>query len=457
MAIAFRNRIALFYSITAAILVLLVFALIYLIVSSGVYSSLDNDLQKEVDDLYTEITVTPAGFSVEKEEWYEKEHNTLDINPIFIQFTDRHGKLSDRSPNLKESKLKYRTLTEDIFYDSLLDDIPVRQAQVPVRFKDTVVGYILVAVPLQDAGNLLYNLKRVLFITYPLLLIILFAVTRLVAGRSIKPVNNIIETAGRISRNTLYERIAYPGNKDELYTLSQTINNLLDRIESAVLREKQFTSDASHELRTPLAVVRGTLEVLIRKPRSQEEFVETIKYCIAETDRINLLVDQLLLLARFESQKEALKVEHTNISVLVLDTLSRNAKAIKEKNIKVETHVAENLYMKTDGYLLSVVLENLVSNAVKYSKPDGIVTLSASAGKGSILLQVTDNGIGIAKEEQQKVFGSFYRSRPDEHIQTKGSGLGLSIVKRICELLDIEITIESELAVGTKVTLTHTT
>ncbi|WP_116790744.1 sensor histidine kinase [Flavobacterium psychrotrophum] len=457
MAIAFRNRIALFYSITAAILVLLVFALIYLIVSSGVYSSLDNDLQKEVDDLYTEITVTPAGFSVEKEEWYEKEHNTLDINPIFIQFTDRHGKLSDRSPNLKESKLKYRTLTEDIFYDSLLDDIPVRQAQVPVRFKDTVVGYILVAVPLQDAGNLLYNLKRVLFITYPLLLIILFAVTRLVAGRSIKPVNNIIETAGRISRNNLYERIAYAGNKDELYTLSKTINNLLDRIESAVLREKQFTSDASHELRTPLAVVRGTLEVLIRKPRSQEEFVETIKYCIAETDRINLLVDQLLLLARFESQKEALKVENTNISVLVLDTLSRNAKAIKEKNIKIETHIAENLYMETDGYLLSMVLENLVSNAVKYSKPDGVVTLSASSGKGSILLQVADNGIGIAKEEQHKVFASFYRSRPDEHIQTKGNGLGLSIVKRICELLDIEITIESELTVGTKVTLTHTT
>jgi signal transduction histidine kinase len=457
MAIAFRNRIALFYSITAAILVLLVFALIYLIVSSGVYSSLDNDLQKEVDDLYTEITVTPAGFSVEKEEWYEKEHNTLDINPIFIQFTDRHGKLSDRSPNLKESKLKYRTLTEDIFYDSLLDNIPVRQAQVPVRFKDTVVGYILVAVPLQDAGNLLYNLKRVLFITYPLLLTILFAVTRLVADRSIKPVNNIIETAGRISRNTLYERIAYPGNKDELYTLSKTINNLLDRIESAVLREKQFTSDASHELRTPLAVVRGTLEVLIRKPRSQEEFVETIKYCIAETDRINLLVDQLLLLARFESQKEALKVENTNISVLVLDTLSRNAQAIKEKNIKVKTDSIENLYMQTDGYLLSIVLENLVSNAVKYSKRGGIITLSASAGKGSILLQVADNGVGIAREEQQKVFASFYRSRPEEHIQTKGNGLGLSIVKRICELLDIEITIESELAVGTKVTLTHTT
>lgn len=104
-----------------------------------------------------------------------------------------------------------------------------------------------------------------------------------------------------------------------------------------------------------------------------------------------------------------------------------------------------------------MVLENLVSNAVKYSKPDGVVTLSASSGKGSILLQVADNGIGIAKEEQHKVFASFYRSRPDEHIQTKGNGLGLSIVKRICELLDIEITIESELTVGTKVTLTHTT
>lgn len=453
MAIAFRNRIALFYSITAAVLVLLVFALIFLIVRKGVYSSIDNDLQKEVDDLHTEITVTPAGFSVEKEEWYEKEHNTLDINPIFIQFTDWHGKLSERSPNLKESKLRYRTVTEDMFYDSLLDSIPVRQAQAAVRYKNTVVGYILVAAPLQDAGKLLHNLKEVLFVAYPLLLIILFSVTRLLAGRSIKPVNNIIETAGRISRTNLSERIPYPENKDELYTLSQTINNLLDRIESAVLREKQFTSDASHELRTPLAVIKGTLEVLIRKPRSQEEFIEKVTYCIAETDRINLLVDQLLLLARFESQKEALKVENYNINVLVLDTLSRNAQLIKEKNIKIETHIAENLYMETDGYLLSMVLENLVSNAVKYSKPDGVITLSARSVGGCFVLQVADNGIGIAKDEQQKVFGSFYRSRPDDHVQTKGSGLGLSIVKRICELLDIQITIESELAVGTKVTL----
>jgi len=455
MALTFRNRIALFYSITAALLMLLVFVVIFLIVRNGVYRSLDNNLQKEVNDLYTEITVTPAGFSVEKEEWHEKEHNTLDINPIFIQFTDRNGQFFERSPNLKNSKLHYKNAGEAIFYDSLLDSIPVRQAQVQVRYKDTVVGYILVAAPLQDAGNLLTNLKEVLLVAYPLLLIVLFSFTRLVAGRSIKPVNNIIETAGRISRTNLSERITYPENKDELYTLSHTINNLLDRIESAVIREKQFTSDASHELRTPLAVIKGTLEVLIRKTRTQEEFIEKVRYCITETDRINLLVDQLLLLARFESRKETLKVENTNINALVLDTISRNSQAIKEKNIKIETRIAENLYMETDAYLLSMVLENLISNAVKYSDPDGIVTLSASRSKNGILIQLADNGIGIAKDEQEKIFASFYRSRPDDHIHTKGSGLGLSIVKRICELLDINITIESELTIGTTVTLTR--
>lgn len=448
--ISFRNRIALYYSVTTAALVFVVFAVIFVIVKAGVYSDIDHDLQKEIDDLFTEIKITGNGFNVEQEEWYEKEHNTLNVNPIFIQFTDNAGQMRDRSPNLKKSQLKYSGPAEEkFFYNALLDSIRVRQAQVPVYSNGKTIGYMLVAAPLEDAEFVLTSLKRVLFIAYPLLLALLFSIARLLAGRSITPVKDIIDTARKISHENLSDRIPYPQNRDELYTLSKTINNLLDRIEKAVLREKQFTSDASHELRTPVAVIKGTLEVLIRKPRSQEEFHEKIKFCIAEMDRINLLVDQLLLLARFETQKQAVNIEEINMNAALLDVISRHSQPLKDKNIVLTTAIDPAMHVGADNYLLAIVLDNVISNAIKYSGHGGALAIS---GKDKTL-EISDSGIGIAAEDLEKVFSPFYRSRAEDHAATKGSGLGLSIAKRICELLEVEISIRSELHKGTTVQL----
>jgi len=155
---------------------------------------------------------------------------------------------------------------------------------------------------LQDATMVLHNLLKTMVILYPLILLLLFIIARIIAGKSIKPISAIIKTSNIITKDNLKSRIQLPQNQDELYILSQTINSLLDRIENTIEREKQFTSDASHELRTPLTVIKGTLEVLIRKPRQHEEYIEKINFCISEVNRLNHLVDQLLLLARFENQ-----------------------------------------------------------------------------------------------------------------------------------------------------------
>lgn len=433
---------------------LAVFFAIYLIVKNGIYRDIDNDLQQEINDLLTEITVTPQGFAVEQEEWYEKEHNTLNINPIFIQFTNTAGQYSDRSPNLKQNHLKFQAQGgSDSFYNAVLNGLPVRQAQVAVKYKSEIVGYMLVATPLQDAMATLNALQETLLITYPMLLLVLFAVASLLAGSSISPVNSIINTATRISHNNLSARIPYPKYRDELYTLSQTINSLLSRIENAVAREKQFTSHASHELRTPLAVIKGTLEVLVRKPRSQEEFTEKIQYCISELDRINHLVDQLLLLARFESQRQEVKIESTNLNLVFLEAAARNAAALTAKNIKLTAAIPPELMMITDGYLLSVVLDNILSNAVKYSGTGSSITVKCTQGKSGMQLEITDTGFGIAPEDIASVLLPFFRSRPEQHKNSTGSGLGLSIVQRICEMLGIAFTIKSNINTGTTVTL----
>ncbi len=147
-----------------------------------------------------------------------------------------------------------------------LSESPIYQVQYPINnSKNETTGYLLVAVPLEESELVLENLQKALFISFPIILIILFLTTRYIAGKSIAPINGVITTANRITRENLRERILLPENKDEIHLLISTINELLNRLEDNLLREKQFTSDASHELRTPLSVIKGTLEVLDKK------------------------------------------------------------------------------------------------------------------------------------------------------------------------------------------------
>jgi signal transduction histidine kinase len=227
----------------------------------------------------------------------------------------------------------------------------------------------------------------------------------------------------------------------------------LDRIETAVEREKQFTSDASHELRTPLTVIKGTLEVLIRKPRNHQEYEEKINFCVTEVNRLNHLVDQLLLLARFENQNQSLKIEKVHLNALILDTLSRYSNTIQSKNILVSTEFPKEYYVSSDSYLLSIIINNLVANALKYSNEKATLTIIITDTNNIIECHIIDSGIGIPSADLSKIFNQFYRSKSNEHPEIKGTGLGLSIVRRLCTLLNVEIAISSEEHIGTKVIL----
>ena len=384
------------------------------------------------------------------DEWREREHNTVNVNPVFVQFLDVNHQLIDKSPNLKGLQLKmYSTKLNNQFIDTYLNKQPIRQIQVPLLNKNKVTGYLFIAMSLDDATMILNNLRETLLIAFPLILLLLFLIARLIAGRSISPVTLITEISSKITKDNLKERIVLPQNKDELYILSKTINDLLDRIENAVEREKQFTSDASHELRTPLTVLKGTLEVLIRKPRNQQEYQDKINYCISEVNRLNTLVDQLLILARFENQIQSLKVEKVYLNAMILDILTRFSSKINVKKITIHTSFSKNFNIESDNYLLSIIISNIISNAIKYSKEKGTVSILLSQNKDTTICTITDNGIGIAKEDLEKILNPFYRSNPTQHPEIKGSGLGLSIVKRLVDLLKIQFDIYSEVDKGT--------
>jgi len=224
-------------------------------------------------------------------------------------------------------------------------------------------------------------------------------------------------------------------------------------MEEAVEREKQFTSDASHELRTPLAVIKGTLEVLIRKPREKQEYEEKINYCISEVDRLNSLVDELLLLARFENQIRSNKIEKVYLNELILESLSRYSEKIQSNSLKIATNFKNDFYIQSDYYLVSIIISNLISNAVKYCRINGKISIELNQINNLTQVQISDDGIGIPKENLKKVFNSFYRSDNSKKTEIKGTGLGLSIVKRLCDLLKIEVQILSQENKGTSIIL----
>ena len=454
VSLSFKNRIAVYNLAGAATLVLVVFVVIYHIVSAAVNYDINEDLQIEIDS-HTGFVANQYPFKrfTAINEWEESEHKAIVINPVFVQIFDKNGKSLEKSPNLKGANLKWNAGDDDNYVDTSVSGIEIRQQMAKLVNKGDVKGYVIIAMSVELPHRVLDNLLMVLWITYPIVLLVLFVITRLIAGKSIAPAINIINTTKRITENNFDKRITLPVNRDELYVLSATINELLERIENAITREKQFASDASHELRTPLAVIRGTLEVLIRKPRQTEEYEEKINYCILEVNRLTTIVEQLLLLARFESNKASLQLKSTALDETILQAMERYSPEIKSKNIAINFSFEDHFYAITDAAMTAIIIENLLSNAIKYSYDGSRIDISLVQSDSTVSCIIKDNGRGIAKEDLNRVYEQFYRSEATEYSDIKGTGLGLSIVKRLCDMLGAGITISSEKGSGTIVTL----
>lgn len=440
--------------VATAVMIALVFFIIHFIVRTTVYHNLDSALSYQANKHTKEIFIEGDSIRfVNKAEWEEREHKEVDIHPVFLQINDKSGRLMDKSPNLKEQSLDVEMNPRFIApHTEILGGREIRQAQIPLEQHNIIKGYILVAMPLEDAKMVINNLKVILLILYPIVIFVLFFITRFLAGKSIIPIQQITETTKRISNKNLNERVSLPPNKDELYTLSTSINELLQRLQGTLEREKQFTSDASHELRTPLSVLKGTLEVLNRNPRSEQEYKEKITCSIKEIDRMSGMVDQLLLLARLD--KSVLSHHQSILLISAIDeVLQRYSSRITQKKLKVKIKDTSHHEVVTDPYFLDLILDNIISNAVKYSFENSTLRISIIKEGGKLICKIGDEGIGIDPEEISSIFTPFFRSKALAHEKIKGNGLGLSIVQKACDLIQVKMEIESQLNTGTKISL----
>ncbi len=259
------------------------------------------------------------------------------------------------------------------------------------------------------------------------------------AGRVTRPLATMIRTADRLRPEELSERLPMRGTGDELDHLSHTFNLLLDRIAKFLNQRREFLANAAHELRTPLAALRSTAEVALRSQRTTAEYQDLLGTIVEESDSLETLVNQLLLLAETEADVETFVAsgEPVNMGELISKSCEMFAGVAETRSLQHEYTIVHDAVIKGNRHHLRQVLNNLTDNAIKFTPAGGTIriTLDLDETSKQARIAVRDTGVGIAADEMPKLFDRFYRGDRSRRrdVTTRGTGLGLSI----CTLLSL--------------------
>jgi signal transduction histidine kinase len=337
----------------------------------------------------------------------------------------------------------------------------------PIFYEGHQLGWITLGQPVDPEG-LLRRLLVTLVIAGLSTLVLALLGGFWLASRALKPVQGITRTAREIGGSDLSSRLAVT-TRDEIGELAETFNQMLERLEAAFNRQKQFTADASHELRTPLTIIGLEASRALSGKRSSEDYQRTLETIQSENEFMTRLVGQLLTLARMDSGNAQLRLESLDLSSLVLEVIERMAPIAAQKNVHLQAGELPELPLEGDRQYLLQMIGNLVENAIKYTSgiEGGRVLVETEAvtlnGKAGAHLCVSDNGPGIDHEHLPHIFDRFFRAdqarshnveddTPGREID--GVGLGLSIVNWIVQMHRGEITAASEPGEGTRVLVT---
>lgn len=272
----------------------------------------------------------------------------------------------------------------------------------------------------------------------------------IIIRRALTPIEKIRSTADEIRKSDdLSRRIALNEGSDEFHRLAQSFDDMLDRIEATVSREKQFTSDASHELRTPIAAILSACEYMTTYATDADELKHSAESVKQQAERMSRLVSELLTISRMDNNTLQTSFEVVDISELLELVCDEQEELHPESGTRLVRNIEASVCARADRMLLIRLCINLISNAYSYSRENGTVWVSLSRKGENLVLSVKDNGIGISPENLPRIWERFYQADPSRSKNSDGSmGLGLSMVKWIAELHKGLVSAESTLGLG---------
>lgn len=424
-------RVTVWFSSVIVILFLIILSSLILIEDKVV-----NDLsQKELVEAVEEIYEDP-----------EKFENFND-GIYYIKYNEQNEIIAGKFP--KDFDIALAFSMEDIniyqvenkkflYYDTRLQD------------EDDWIRGIYPLGKVQKEIETLWNIAIVLSVLF---LIFVVIVGYRIIKNAFKPVKQISNTALEIKRSKDFSnRIELEdSNDDEIHKMASTFNEMLDTVEEVFIHEKQFSSDVSHELRTPITVILAQSDYALQYSDTFEEAKESLEVINRHAKRMTNLINQIMELSKLERQKEIEK-EKINLSNIVLQLLEDYKPLLESKNLNLVYNVEKDLRIQGNKIMLERVFLNILMNAVKFTKTN--IEISLTRENKTAVLKIRDDGIGISEENKKFIWERFYQvndSRNKE--ENKGSGLGLSMVKKIVDLHSATIDLESEIDQGTCFTI----
>jgi heavy metal sensor kinase len=321
------------------------------------------------------------------------------------------------------------------FFTANLDWLQYRIASRAITLQGQTF-YVRAAIPTEPFDQALDRFRLILKRTLPALVVLASLIGYWLSGRALSPINQIIESARRIDAQNLSERLVVSQPHDELRRLSETLNEMLARIDSSVTRITQFTADASHDLRTPVAVIRTDAELALRRSRTPEQYKETLSRILATSIEATHLIENLLALARADAGAANLHFERIDLIPHLRNTCAKASILASGKGIQfVQQLPAAPAWIHADPAAMERVFLVVFENAVKYTPAGGQIAVQFHNGNGSATVEIQDTGIGISEKDAPHVFERFYRADSARAREPHGGyGLGLAIARWIVDM-----------------------
>lgn len=479
-----RFKIVLWYMGLLTLTLLVFSILVYQNFKTVLYNDLDDLLSSKAEGIANAITTywdieemkrAESGRTIELQSsadtaflsmasnWVIEKSKDPNLMSIFIQILDPNGSrlVSSRNiPNinkLPEDDFKAVLKGEDSF-DTLAGmsvtgtPMKVRGYTKPVMKKDKVKYVIQVFSPQGLIYVALGGLRILLFVFLPVTVIVTGIAGSLLARLTLRPIDHMIDTLKKITAENLKLRIHLPDTKDEVKRLADTFNDMIERLDKSFASQHEFIQDVSHELKTPLTVLKGELEVTLKRLRPPEEYETVLTSSLEEIGKMSRVIEDLLVLARFDNNQVALEIRRVDLGNIVSCVMDDMKVLAQQKTIETSLSRQENLILDGDEDQLRRLFVNLFDNAIKYTSRKGKIIVMAHKDGSHAKIVVSDTGIGIPEHELPYIFDRFYqvaRARRANH----GFGLGLSIAKSIVESHRGTISVSSQPNAGATFTV----
>lgn len=443
---SFRGRLIAWHLCILAVSLALFSLLLYAFLSQSLYEHHDGQLAGDAERLAHALTDVDFGRAAAVAAVVPAQ-----IAEEFLIVRDLHGELLYRSPllqitepNIGQHQALVHAASSGIqapqFFTTQLERTgAVRFICVPIGHP--AQAYLQLGRPLGDVPETLRTVAVACALLVPFMLVIMSFGGWVVAGRALSPMRSINENLQAIHATDLSRRIDVPADA-ELGHLVTTLNRLLDRLEKAFSSLKQFTADVSHQLQTPLTVMKGTTEVALASTRTTSDYQRALAEVQEEVDEMTSILGDLRALSLADVGAAAGGYGEVNLSEIAHEAVEIVEALAEAKSLSVDTRIDPGITIWGNGVGVKQVLLNLADNAIKYTGSGGRIRLQVRADVRDAFVTVSDTGIGIAPEDQPRVFDRFFRA-PGSAARSRGTGLGLAISKRIVEAHGGSLTLES--------------